>query len=70
MTITTAIVCLAAMVLIAVVITLALYTKGSVKAAGTIGPGSFFIEASVKRRRSKTRGVTGKPHWPVTPCWS
>jgi hypothetical protein len=47
---TTIIVCLVAMMLIAAVVTVALLLKGNVRAGGKIGPGSFFIETTEKRR--------------------
>ena len=50
MTISTAVVRLVAMIRLAVVISLALYMKGNVKAGGTIGPAQFFIEASDKQK--------------------
>lgn len=44
------VVSLAALIVIATVIIIALYTKGNVKASGKVGANSFSIEASEKQK--------------------
>ncbi len=53
MPITLPVVLLVAIVLFGGVLFFALHRKGDVKAGGTLGPGSFFIEVKDKKRGPK-----------------
>jgi len=58
MTITTAVVCVTAVILLYRLLIFALRRKGDVKASGTFGSTAFYLE--FRDRRGETRGVLSR----------